>query len=400
MECALDAQSLISLSLRKIHMSRTQRGGLKLHKNLLVSYVLRNARQLYLSERYAELYRRQSSALPGQPPHPLYLDGAGGALPLAPAPPVCAPPPLGELAGADFQTLPASGAAGPDGLQLRSCALARPDSPSMLLLPPQPPPPADDALGMPGAASVCRDSPLPFYPPRGYPGSGGGGGGGSGGVGTEFGVSCAPSGIPPSGSAAHCSSRTTVLDLDTHVVTTVENGYLHQDCCCAPCPPGGLVPAVVASAASCCPPPPPPLPPPSPGAKRKYEPAGGAGDPPLLPPPPPGAPSPFASCAKRARFEGFPTAGQAPSPSSSSSSSSSSSACSHPSSSSSSSSASPDASNISSLISIFGSSFSGLVSRPPPPAPPSDSEQLSSGQLCGKQALASLGAWTRAIVAF
>uniref|UniRef100_A0A8C5SWA9 Immediate early response gene 5-like protein n=1 Tax=Laticauda laticaudata TaxID=8630 RepID=A0A8C5SWA9_LATLA len=88
MECALDAQSLISLSLRKIHMSRTQRGGLKLHKNLLVSYVLRNARQLYLSERYAELYRRQSSALPGQPPHPLYLDGAVGALPLAPAPTV------------------------------------------------------------------------------------------------------------------------------------------------------------------------------------------------------------------------------------------------------------------------------------------------------------------------
>ncbi|XP_015681599.1 immediate early response gene 5-like protein, partial [Protobothrops mucrosquamatus] len=176
---------------------------------------------------------------------------------------------------------------------------------------------------------------------------------------------CAPSGLPPSGPGAHCSSRTTVLDLDTHVVTTVENGYLHQDCCCAPCPPGGLVPAVVASAAAaacCCPPPPPP---PSPGAKRKYEPAGGAGDPPLLPPPPPGAPSPFASCAKRARFE-----------------------------------ASPDASNISSLISIFGSSFSGLVSRPPQPAPPSDSEQLSSGQLCGKQALASLGAWTRAIVAF
>uniref|UniRef100_A0A670ZBN0 Immediate early response 5 like n=1 Tax=Pseudonaja textilis TaxID=8673 RepID=A0A670ZBN0_PSETE len=71
MECALDAQSLISLSLRKIHMSRTQRGGLKLHKNLLVSYVLRNARQLYLSERYAELYLgrgdplKQKTGLPG-----------------------------------------------------------------------------------------------------------------------------------------------------------------------------------------------------------------------------------------------------------------------------------------------------------------------------------------------
>uniref|UniRef100_A0A8C5IWX8 Immediate early response 5 n=1 Tax=Junco hyemalis TaxID=40217 RepID=A0A8C5IWX8_JUNHY len=50
MECTLDAQSLISISLRKIHSSRTQRGGIKLHKNLLVSYVLRNARQLYLSD--------------------------------------------------------------------------------------------------------------------------------------------------------------------------------------------------------------------------------------------------------------------------------------------------------------------------------------------------------------
>ncbi|KAM6431525.1 immediate early response gene 5-like protein [Liasis olivaceus] len=388
MECALDAQSLISLSLRKIHVSRTQRGGLKLHKNLLVSYVLRNARQLYLSERYAELYRRQSSALPGQPPHQLYPEGGGGAMPLAglaPAPGACAAPALGELAGADFQPLPA--AAGPEGLQLRSCALARPGEeppggapppPPLLLLPP-PPPPAEDALGLPGPAGVCRDSPLPFYAPRcAYPGPGAGGGGG------DFGASClaaAPAGPP---GPAHCSSRTTVLDLDTHVVTTVENGYLHQDCCCAPCPPGGLVPAAAAAAAAaassacCCPPPPPP----SPGAKRKYEPAGGAGEPPLpLPPPPPGAPSPFAACAKRARFEGFP-AGQPPSPPPPPPSP-----------------PPPDASNISSLISIFGSSFSGLVSRQPPQAP-ADSEQLPSGQLCGKQALASLGAWTRAIVAF
>ncbi|XP_070614272.1 immediate early response gene 5-like protein [Erythrolamprus reginae] len=361
MEGALDAQSLISLSLRKIHLSRTQRGGLKLHKNLLVSYVLRNARQLYLSERYAELCRRQSSPAAAGAHQPfLYLDGAAAA---------CAPP------GPDFQQALPAASVGPDGLQLRSCALARPDAPSLLLLPPPQPPPDDNgaALGIPGASGMCRDSPLPFYPPRGYSGS----------AGTEFGASCAPSGVP---GGPHCSSRTTVLDLDTHVVTTVENGYLHQDCCCAPGPPGGLVPAVVGAAAGCCPPlpPSPPPPPPSPGAKRKYEPAGNVGDPPLLPPPPPGAPSPFASCAKRARFEGFFSAGgQAPSPSSSSSSSSA------------------DASNISSLISIFGSSFSGLVSRPPAPAPPSDTEQqLSNGQLCGKQALASLGAWTRAIVAF
>uniref|UniRef100_A0A669QD35 Immediate early response 5 like n=1 Tax=Phasianus colchicus TaxID=9054 RepID=A0A669QD35_PHACC len=81
MECTLDAQSLISISLRKIHSSRTQRGGIKLHKNLLVSYVLRNARQLYLSERYAELYRRQQH----------YPDGA----PLLAVPPPCPPPPGG-----------------------------------------------------------------------------------------------------------------------------------------------------------------------------------------------------------------------------------------------------------------------------------------------------------------
>uniref|UniRef100_A0A8C4XTI5 Uncharacterized protein n=1 Tax=Falco tinnunculus TaxID=100819 RepID=A0A8C4XTI5_FALTI len=84
MECTLDAQSLISISLRKIHSSRTQRGGIKLHKNLLVSYVLRNARQLYLSERYAELYRPgsgdPSGLLPATP-------GRGRAAPGSPEPP-------------------------------------------------------------------------------------------------------------------------------------------------------------------------------------------------------------------------------------------------------------------------------------------------------------------------
>ncbi|XP_030622402.1 immediate early response gene 5-like protein [Chanos chanos] len=59
MERAVDARRLISISLRKIHRSRTQRGGIKLHKNLLVSFVLRNARQLYINEKYAEIYRKQ-----------------------------------------------------------------------------------------------------------------------------------------------------------------------------------------------------------------------------------------------------------------------------------------------------------------------------------------------------
>ncbi|KAJ1133826.1 hypothetical protein NDU88_000300 [Pleurodeles waltl] len=64
----VDAQSLISLSLRKIHSSRSQRGGIKLHKNLLVSYVLRNARQLYLAQRYAQLRRPDELPYAPRPP--------------------------------------------------------------------------------------------------------------------------------------------------------------------------------------------------------------------------------------------------------------------------------------------------------------------------------------------
>uniref|UniRef100_A0A8C3UFH4 Immediate early response gene 5-like protein n=1 Tax=Catharus ustulatus TaxID=91951 RepID=A0A8C3UFH4_CATUS len=98
MECTLDAQSLISISLRKIHSSRTQRGGIKLHKNLLVSYVLRNARQLYLSERYAELYRRQQH-YPDGAPRDRPRDPAAGAPP-APLPaPRLPPPPARCLSG-------------------------------------------------------------------------------------------------------------------------------------------------------------------------------------------------------------------------------------------------------------------------------------------------------------
>ncbi|KAL8174757.1 UNVERIFIED_CONTAM: hypothetical protein K2H54_053307 [Gekko kuhli] len=395
MECALDAQALISLSLRKIHSSRTQRGGIKLHKNLLVSYVLRNARQLYLSERYAELYRRQ---------HLHHHHHYQEAMP----PGACAPAALGDLA-ADFSPLHLPGDAdehegGVGGLQpgqpLRSCALARvgvggellempvcaallpaaPHDEEPLGLPPPPAPPA-------ALSGLCRDSPpaaaAAFYQPRPsggsgaspppcaspallYPGPGG----------CDFAPGAPPLPPPPSGllpaASPHCSSRTTVLDLDTHVVTTVENGFLHQDCC-SHCP-------------CCCQ----AAPPPSPGSKRKYYPghesdedggpAGGGA---------PGAPPAVAAaapCPKRARFEDFSAAEPG-----------------------------PDASNISNLISIFGSGFTGLVSRQqqhhhpqqhhqqqqqqsqPQQQQQADSEQPLNGQLCSKQALASLGAWTRAI---
>ncbi|KAL2092417.1 hypothetical protein ACEWY4_012215 [Coilia grayii] len=59
MEYTVDAESLISMSLRKIESARTQRGGIKLYKNLLVSYVLRNARQLCTVDKQGEIHRNQ-----------------------------------------------------------------------------------------------------------------------------------------------------------------------------------------------------------------------------------------------------------------------------------------------------------------------------------------------------
>lgn len=49
----MEAHRIMSISLGKIYNSRVQRGGIKLHKNLLVSLVLRSARQVYLSDYYS-----------------------------------------------------------------------------------------------------------------------------------------------------------------------------------------------------------------------------------------------------------------------------------------------------------------------------------------------------------
>uniref|UniRef100_A0A087XFU6 Immediate early response 5-like n=1 Tax=Poecilia formosa TaxID=48698 RepID=A0A087XFU6_POEFO len=234
MECAVDAQSLISMSLMKIHSSRTQRGGIKLHKNLLVSYVLRNARQLYIKEKYAEIYRMQQ--------YEEVMAVCSGIQELDPLEPL-------EPQGAED--------AEPEQPYYRSC---------------------------------CMED--------------------------QFSQNC---------------NKTTVLDLDTHVVTTVENGFLHQDCCCAAapqCAPGAAARKRKVDSAAC-----------SPDAEE---------------------PSDYTAGRKRLKREECSGAD-----------------------------CSPDASNISNLISIFGSGFSGLLSR-----------QADLEQVCSKQALASLGAWTRAIVAF
>ncbi|CAH2311389.1 Hypothetical predicted protein [Pelobates cultripes] len=56
----LEAHRIVSISLGKIYHSRVQRGGIKLHKNLMVSLVLRSAQQVYLSQG------------PEEPEYPLY----------------------------------------------------------------------------------------------------------------------------------------------------------------------------------------------------------------------------------------------------------------------------------------------------------------------------------------
>ncbi|XP_068190613.1 immediate early response gene 5-like protein [Antennarius striatus] len=281
MECALDAQNLISLSLMKIHNSRTQRGGIKLHKNLLVSYVLRNARQVYIKEKYAEIYRMQQ--------YEEALTVCGHIQPL---------PPRDPEAGDEAQETRAASLS-------CSARLLRDAAPTSALC--RTDTSLEDVPKAPGPCyyrSCCMETPPAAHWDQ-----------------------------SPANSNAHCN-KTTVLDLDTHVVTTVENGLLHQDCCCDP--PQGQPPQVH----------------PPPAKKRKVEPGCGSSDPEEL--------SDFTASRKRAKREDC-----APLPD-------------H-----------PDSSNISALISIFGSGFSGLLSR-----------QADLDQICSKQVLASLGAWSRAIVAF
>lgn len=298
MECAVDAQSLISISLMKIHNSRTQRGGIKLHKNLLVSYVLRNARQVYIKEKYAEIYRMQqyeevmTVCNEIQELNPLDVEAE-------------------EAEDAAEQTRAAACCGEEESACHRGAAHCR----------------------TPGALTGC--SPLQDKEPE-----------------PAYYRSCCMEASPvhcEQFAPTHCN-KTTVLDLDTHVVTTVENGFLHQDCCCEALQCGQGSPGSPGSPGSQ---PVQPAPSSAVAKKRKVEFGCCAPDSEDAPD--------YSAARKRAKRED----------------------CSftHPD--------YTDTSNISNLISIFGSGFSGLLSR-----------QADLEQICSKQALASLGAWTRAIVAF
>lgn len=89
MEGKLEAHRIVSISLGKMYSARGQRGGVKLHKNLLVSLVLRSARQVYLSG----LGCSPSPPLAAAPssPDPLREGGEEGGRP--PLPAFSSPPP-------------------------------------------------------------------------------------------------------------------------------------------------------------------------------------------------------------------------------------------------------------------------------------------------------------------
>lgn len=78
MEFKLEAHRIVSISLGKIYNSRVQRGGIKLHKNLLVSLVLRSARQVYLSDPCPGLYLAGPSGTPPQLPGELVAGPPAG----------------------------------------------------------------------------------------------------------------------------------------------------------------------------------------------------------------------------------------------------------------------------------------------------------------------------------
>lgn len=54
MEVNAEARRILAVSISKLYASRTQRGGLRLHRSLLVSLVMRSARDIYHASRESE----------------------------------------------------------------------------------------------------------------------------------------------------------------------------------------------------------------------------------------------------------------------------------------------------------------------------------------------------------
>ncbi|KAL1491423.1 hypothetical protein ABEB36_012024 [Hypothenemus hampei] len=73
---ASEAQRLIGISLTKIAQSRSHRGGVSLHKNLLVATVLQKARYIFMEEAYNMVHYHQ--AQPSAPQHNMVAQQQSG----------------------------------------------------------------------------------------------------------------------------------------------------------------------------------------------------------------------------------------------------------------------------------------------------------------------------------
>lgn len=62
MEVNIEARRILAVSISKLYASRTQRGGLRLHRSLLLSLVMRSARDIYHSSRESEVPSGAQSA--------------------------------------------------------------------------------------------------------------------------------------------------------------------------------------------------------------------------------------------------------------------------------------------------------------------------------------------------
>lgn len=70
MEVQKEAQRIMTLSVWKMYHSRMQRGGLRLHRSLQLSLVMRSARELYLSAKVEAHEQSEVPSLPAGCPDP------------------------------------------------------------------------------------------------------------------------------------------------------------------------------------------------------------------------------------------------------------------------------------------------------------------------------------------
>ncbi|XP_072347078.1 immediate early response gene 5-like protein [Scyliorhinus torazame] len=92
MDVKLEAQRVMAVALGKMYNSRLQRGGIRLHRSLLLSLVLRSARDVYLNVRAEQQEAdRGSQAEAGAPAMEVEAaEGGGGGLEARPRDEVCA----------------------------------------------------------------------------------------------------------------------------------------------------------------------------------------------------------------------------------------------------------------------------------------------------------------------